>query len=235
MSRKTIEDKYKQDTLEFSGTTFFTKLESGTLPRAQQEEFIEAICRTHIRSPKILSFLYSLAPPAFDESLKHNLFEELGVSENGGVAHPELLRRVGRACGFDEKHWQRLSTRADERLRDMIMQPLLFGSLRDIGLNIMLEVIGFEWMLSRLSTRIGSALEKHMGISKENLEWFYHHSEVDIQHAEEGLDAIENFLSYYEIDEDTLETVLEITFRENIFIKHYFGEKALAESKGTFL
>ena len=84
-------------------------------------------------------------------------------------------------------------------------------------------------MLSRLSSRIGKALEQHRGLSPESLVWFYHHSEVDIRHAEEGLDSVEQYVAYYEMAFDELETLLDITFRENIFIQHYFGKLALAQ------
>ena len=52
---------------------------------------------------------------------------------------------------------------------------------------------------------------------------------MDIRHAEEGLDSVVDYVSYYEMDADELETILDITFRENIFIKRYFGVMALAQ------
>lgn len=46
--------------------------------------------------------------------------------------------------------------------------------------------------------------------------------------SHEGLDSVVNYVEYYGFDIDELEIILDITFRENIFIKRYFGEIALA-------
>jgi len=232
MSRSLIEVTYQTHSDAFSKCIQFAGLEAGKLSRYDCEVFVEAICQAHLHSPKIVSFLYALAPSHADESLKHNVLEEMGVEEEDGTSHPDLLRRLGDACHFDDLRWEKVRLAADERLRDMVIQPLMFGTLRDVGLSVMLEVVGFEWMLSRLSRRMGNALQKSLMLSEDELAWFFHHSDVDIGHAEEGIQSILEYAKFYDIDQDTFETIIDVTFRENIFIKRYFGNQALAHDKG---
>ncbi|PYS41815.1 MAG: hypothetical protein DMF71_10635, partial [Acidobacteria bacterium] len=101
---------------------------------------------------------------------------------------------------------------------------ILFGSLREFGLTVLLEVTCFEWMLSRLARPIADFLSKQRGLSPDALVWFTHHSEVDQRHAEEGLDAVVEYVKYYEIDEQDFRLISEIVFRENVFLKRYFGQ-----------
>ncbi|MFP5504110.1 MAG: iron-containing redox enzyme family protein, partial [Candidatus Sericytochromatia bacterium] len=103
-----------------------------------------------------------------------------------------------------------------------------YGSLRDVAFAVMVETIAYEWMLSRVSSRIARFLASHRGLTAESLAWFTHHSEVDIQHAEEGLDSLEAYIDYYALGREEVETIVELTMRENVFIKRYFGELTIA-------
>ena len=87
-------------------------------------------------------------------------------------------------------------------------------------------------MLSRVASRIAAALARHRGLGAEALEWFTHHSEVDIGHAEQGLDNLESYVRYHEFTPDEAFTIFDLTLRENVFIKRYFGEKALGRAMG---
>ena len=80
-----------------------------------------------------------------------------------------------------------LEAQADEDLRRIVVDPLLYGTLREVGLAALTEIVAFEYMLSRVSGRIARALTEHRRLSAAALEWFTHHSEVDIRHAEQGL------------------------------------------------
>ena len=77
-----------------------------------------------------------------------------------------------------------LEAQADEDLRRIVVDPLLYGTLREVGLAALTEIVAFEYMLSRVSGRIARALAQHRGLPAPALEWFTHHSEVDIRHAE---------------------------------------------------
>jgi pyrroloquinoline quinone (PQQ) biosynthesis protein C len=75
-------------------------------------------------------------------------------------------------------------------------------------------------------------LTTYRKLSPDAVKWFSHHSEVDLQHAERGLTIVEDFIAYYELSADEAQTIAEITMRENVFIRRYFGEKALASAVG---
>jgi pyrroloquinoline quinone (PQQ) biosynthesis protein C len=70
-------------------------------------------------------------------------------------------------------------------------------------------------------------------LSRDDLAWFHHHAEVDIAHAQQGLDTLVDYTTYYGIDDESVRTIAEITFRDNIFLKRYFDlqvETALASA-----
>ncbi|MBI2467990.1 MAG: iron-containing redox enzyme family protein, partial [Candidatus Rokubacteria bacterium] len=111
-------------------------------------------------------------------------------------------------------------------LRRIVVDPILYGTLRELGLAALAEITAFEYMLARVAGRIARALARHRGLAPAALEWFTHHSEVDIRHAEEGLANLEAYLRYYEFPEAEALTIVEMTLRENVFVKRYFGALA---------
>ncbi|MDY6900537.1 MAG: iron-containing redox enzyme family protein [Cyanobacteriota bacterium] len=219
-TRQYIEASYSKHVKFFEESEVFQCLVFGDADKAFYDCFIANVCQTHLKSPQILAFLYSAAPPAVAPHIKHNILEELGLNEEG-ISHQSLLYKLADSAGFTEEMTQRLENDFQEELKELMSQPFLFGTLKEFGLSILLEVTCFEWMLSRLSCRIGKALEKYHHLAAESLEWFYHHSE-------EGLDSVVNYIDYYGFDKDDLQAIVDVTFRENIFIKRYFGEFALA-------
>lgn len=221
--RSLIETHYACQVRGFEQSPWFQHLEQGQASPQEYDAFIFNLCQTHLKSPQILSFLYAVAPPEAAPQIKHNLLEELGLDE-AAICHPDLLYVLATAAGFDRDRQTRLAEAAQAQIRQLCTDPLLFGTIQELGLSVLLEVTCFEWMLSRLAGRIGKALATHRGLPSKSLIWFDHHSEVDIRHAEEGLDSVEQYLAYYEIEAEDLETILDITFRENIFIKRYFAD-----------
>lgn len=223
-----IESHYAEHVRFFEQTAVFQQLESGQASREFYDQFIARLCQAHLKSPQILAFLYSVAPPAAAPQIQHNMLEELGLDDEG-ICHPDLLYRLAATAGFDAEQQAALTRAAQEQLRRLCTEPLLFGTIKELGLSVLLEVTCFEWMLSRLAGRIGNALESYRGLNTADLEWFHHHSEVDVRHAAEGLDSVVQYIDYYEIEDDELDAILDITFRENIFVKRYFGAIALAK------
>lgn len=223
-----IKKHYAAHVEDFAQSTKFQQLESGQLSRDDIDQFIANLCKAHLKSPQILAFLYSVSPPAAVANIQHNMLEELGLDDEG-ICHPDLLLQLAKAAGFDAQQRDALIQGAQDQLRSLCTDPLMFGTIKELGLSVLLEVTCFEWMLSRLSSRIGKALETHRGLPSKSLEWFYHHSEVDIRHAEEGVTSVVDYVRYYDINADELEIILDITFRENVFIKRYFGAIALAQ------
>ncbi|WOD39657.1 iron-containing redox enzyme family protein [Nodosilinea sp. E11] len=221
--RSLIETQYADQVQAFADSPWFQRLEQGQASRQEYDAFIVNLCQTHLKSPQILAFLYAVAPPEAAPQIKHNLLEELGLDQVA-ICHPDLLYQLATAAGFDRDRQTSLAEAAQAQIRQLCTDPLLFGTMQELGLSVLLEVTCFEWMLSRLASRIGKALKVHRSLPSESLVWFDHHSEVDIRHAEEGLDSVEQYLAYYEIDAEDLETILDITFRENIFVKRYFAD-----------
>ncbi len=221
--RPLIEIQYASQVQAFADSPWFQHLEQGQASLEEYDTFIFNLCQTHLKSPQILAFLYAVAPPEAAPQIKHNLLEELGLDE-AAICHPDLLYVLATAAGFDRDRQTNLAEAAQAQIRQLCTDPLLFGTMQELGLSVLLEVTCFEWMLSRLAGRMGQALATHRGLPVESLLWFNHHSEVDIRHAEEGLDSVEQYLAYYEIESEDLETILDITFRENIVIKRYFAD-----------
>lgn len=227
--RSRIEALYAKQVADFAGCREFQALEGGRATRDEYDRFIENVVRAHLRSPQLLAFLYSLAPPDAAQNLLHNMLEELGIEEEDGTAHPSLLRQLAVGAGL-EARIPELERLADGDIRRIVTDPILYGTLREVGLAALTEIVSFEYMLSRVSSRIAKALTTHRGLSVATLLWFTHHSEVDIRHAEQGLDDLESYIRYYEFtDEDAL-TIVDMALRENVFIKRYFGEMALARA-----
>jgi hypothetical protein len=221
--RSLVESEYAAQTEGFAGSDVFKSLRSGKVARKIYDEFIAHVCRTHFNSPQIVAFLYSLAPPHVAEQIRHNLLEEMGRDE-AGIAHPQLLLQLAQAAGFDHSECTELERQSREELRHLATDRILFGSLREFGLTVLLEVTCFEWMLSRMAKPIADFLSKQRGLPAEALAWFTHHSEVDQRHAEEGLDAVAEYVNYYEFDEQDFRLISEIVFRENVFLRRYFGQ-----------
>ena len=227
--RSRIEALYAKHVADFADCAGFRALEAGRASRAEYDGFIESVVRAHLRSPQLLAFLYSLAPPEAAKSLLHNMLEELGIEEEDGTAHPSLLRQLAVGAGL-ESRLPELERLADADLRRVVVDPILYGTMKELGLAALSEIVSFEYMLSRLSSRIARALATHRGLSEPALQWFTHHSEVDIRHAEQGLDDLEHYIRYYGLPDEDAMTIVEMTLRENVFIKRYFGEMALART-----
>lgn len=95
----------------------------------------------------------------------------------------------------------------------------------------MVETVAFEFMLGRLAGKLGEALGRLLNLPRDGRAWFMHHSEVDVRHAEEGLDNLVRYAAEYGIPADDALALAELTLRENVFIRGYFGtERAEAEA-----
>lgn len=225
--RSKIETLFTRHVAEFTDCANFTALESGQVPQEDYTHFIENVVRSHLKSPQLLAFLFALAPPDVAENLQHNMLEELGVEEDSGIAHPSLLKQLTAGAGLAHR-LPELEALAAADIHQTIVDPLLYGTLKEVGLSALGEITAFEFMLSRVAGRIARALAAHHGFSPATLEWFTHHSEVDLLHAAQGLDNLEAYIRYYEFSEEDALTILEMTLRENVFIKRYFGELSCA-------
>lgn len=228
--RSRIEALYARQVSELTECAEFKALESGQASKDDYDRFIENIIRAHLKSPQLLAFLYAFAPPAAAQNLLHNMLEELGIEEESGTAHPSLLRQLAVGAGLEQR-LPELERLAEADIRRIVADPILYGTLKELGLAALCEIVAFEFMLSRVAGRIARTLAAYRGLSKDTLEWFTHHSEVDIRHAEQGLDDLEEYIRYYGFTGDDAVTIVEMALRENVFIKRYFGELSLARAR----
>jgi pyrroloquinoline quinone (PQQ) biosynthesis protein C len=219
--RDAVETRFARQLEGLTDSAQLRSLEEGRATPQQYDAFIENVARAHLRSPQLVAFLYALAPPAAAADLRHNLLEELGLEDDTGRSHPELLEDLLAGAGLAHRLAD-VAACADEDLRRIVVDPLLYGTLREVGLAALTEIVAFEYMLARVSGRFARALARHRGLPASALAWFTHHSEVDIAHAEQGLNDLEAYARYYEFTEDEALTIVELTLRENVFLRRYW-------------
>ncbi len=218
--RHEIEDRFVLLVDGLTDDARFRRLTSGAASPREYEDFVTNLVRTHLRSPQLFAFLFALAPPVSAADLGHNLLEEMGVEDGAGLSHPELLRTL--AAGAGPAALARMESDADADLRRLVTGPLLYPTLREVGLAALIEVISFEYLLSRVSTTLAAGLAGYLGLSPETLAWLHHHAEVDIGHAEQGLDAIGAYASYYGIGEGDALAIADTALAGNPFLRRYF-------------
>lgn len=219
--KTTVESAFTAQVHELTNSPPFRRMESGESSPEEYDHFIANLIRTHARSPQLVAFLYALAPPDASDDVLHNLLEEVGIEEESGEPHPGMLKDLAASAGLCPvlPELERLS--ADD-LRTIASEPLLYGTLKEVGLAALCEVVAFEFMLSRVASRIERALQAHRGLPSEALRWFRHHSEVDIAHAEQGLRHIADYIRYYGFAEDEARSIIDLTLADNVFVRRYF-------------
>jgi hypothetical protein len=223
--RQHLERAYAASIRELQGAPAYARLAAGQGARAEYDALLLKVCETHLLSAHFVAFAFSLAPPRAAASFQHNLLEELGA--DGGEAHPSLLIRLLVAAGLGGEE---AAVRSAGRLRleEKVLEPLFYGSLREVGLAALVEIVGFELMLSRLASEMAGFLERYRGLSRDALAWFTHHSEVDVAHAEQGLDAIAEYVDHYRFERTDALAIVDTALERNIYVLRYFGPQALA-------
>jgi len=218
-----LERAYAASVRELRRSPAYARLAAGEGTTAEYQALILRICETHLLSAHFVAFAYALAPPGAAKSFEHNLLEELGAE--GGEAHPRLLVRLLTAAGLGHEE---AAVRSAGRLRleEKVLEPLFYGSLRDVGLAALVEIVGFELMLSQVATEIAGFLGQRLGLSPEALAWFLHHSEVDVGHAEQGLDAVAEYVDHYGFALPDAMSIVDTALEQNIYVVRYFGPHA---------
>jgi len=227
MDTATIRELLERHVTAFTRAPAFAELEDG---KAEYDAFIENVARTHLQSPQLVAFLYALAPPAAAPDLLENLLEETGRKGPLERPHPQLLEDLLVAAGLADR-LPTIRAEAEDDLRRLVAEPLLYGTLRDVGLAALTEIVAFEFMLSHLAGRIAVALATHRGLPARALEWFTHHSEVDVRHAEQGLKNLATYVGYYGIGDDEALAIIETSLREDVFARRYFRAPKAAEPR----
>ena len=128
-----VEQKYKEHTDEFASCPEFQKIESGAASHEEYDAFIANVFRTHQNSPNFLAFLLALTAPVAFDRVKHNLLEELGIEEEDGESHPDLLLALLEGAGLTDR-MDELHGMAKETMKALIVEPMFYESLREYGL-----------------------------------------------------------------------------------------------------
>ena len=220
--RSRVESLYAGQIAEFLACPDLQALESGAMSRDEYDGFIANVVRAHLQASQLVAFLYAVAPPTTADSRLDNLLEELH--------HPGLLRQFAVGAGLGDRLPELEALAADD-IRRVVAEPILYGTLKEFGLAALSEIVAFEYMLARIASRIAAALAAHRGLSRKTLTWWTEHAEVDRRHAEQGLDDLEAYVRFYAIDAEDALAIVEMTLRENVFVKRYLGEGAAARTR----
>ena len=219
--RAIVEAEYERQIDALAGSAEFVSLEAGRADPNAVVAFLENIYRTHVKSPQIVALLYATSAPAATATMLDNLCEELGLVDRGS-SHPQLLRTMLQHAGVQGPRLRVLEEDAERDLRRLLSEPLMFATLKETALSILLEVTSFEWTLARLGNPIAKALNTHAGMDWHALEWFTLHAELDVRHAEEGLSAVVAFVEFFGLDLEDVQTIVDLTFRQNVLLRRYF-------------
>jgi len=227
---------YEKATAEFIESREFQVLVSGQAAPNFVRQFLFNVFRTHYLSAHIVALCFAALPSNAAVLLKENLLEEMGHSEDE-PPHSALLLKLAEGIGCTPQEIDKLIDDARRRVAVFCATRVPLATLREICLAVLLETLSFEFMLSRCSGQIATALREHYGVAKAALEWFELHSEVDIRHAEEGLTVIEDYLVFHQIGDPTFDLIQRAALGK-VFSKHYFPaqERAFAlpvESKNA--
>jgi len=99
----------------------------------------------------------------------------MGRSEKKNLTRPLLVELV-RGIGFPRNEVDQLITDARKRVAIFCATRVPVATLRELAYLSFLETMSFEFMLSRCSSEIATALTNHYSIPKTALLWFELHS-----------------------------------------------------------
>ena len=213
--RAHLEELFEAQTAELVASEPFRALETGAATAADYDRFVAAVVRTHLKATEYVAFLCALGVPESSESRLRNLLEELH--------HPGLLRQMAAGAGLGDR-LPELEAQAADDIRRLVVEPVLYRTLGEVGLAAFCEVVAFEYMLARLAGRIAAFLAARRGLGPVTLRWWTEHAEVDVQHAAEGLADLEAYARYYGLANEDGLAIAQLTLRENVFLRRYFPD-----------
>lgn len=212
---------FEQATADFKQSSEYRNLVGGSAGVASAHEFLRNIFRTHYLSSHIVALCFAALPSAAAEMLKENLLEEMGRSEHE-PPHSQLLMEMAQVIGFSAGEITQLIDDARQRVAIVCASRVPVATLRELCLSVLLETMSFEFMLSRCSSELASALADKCSIPRAALHWFELHSEVDIRHAEEAITVIQDYGEFHRISDELFEQIAGFTLGEQLFCRHYF-------------
>src|SRR5512145_1717830 len=161
---------YENATTEFIESAEFEALVSGQASSEFVREFVRNVFRTHYLSSHIVALCYASLPSKAAAVLRENLLEEMGRSEDE-PPHSALLLKLAEGMGFTADEIESLIDNARRRVTVFSATRVPFSTLREICLAVLIETLSFEFMLSRCSGKIATALSERYGISTAALSW----------------------------------------------------------------
>jgi muconate cycloisomerase len=212
---------FEQATNDFTQAREYRDLVGGGAGMATAHEFLRNIFRTHYLSSHVVAFCFASLPSAAAETLRENLLEEMGRSESE-PPHSALLMEMARVIGFTDDEVNQLIADARRRVALVCASRVPVATLRELCLSVLLETMSFEFMLSRCSSALASALSEKYAIPHAALRWFELHSEVDIRHAEEAITVIQDYSEFHQISDALFEQIAGFTLGDQLFCRHYF-------------
>jgi hypothetical protein len=218
-SRTHIQALFQHATDEFTGCNEFSALEAGSARRRDYDRFIVNFLRTHLRSQQLLAFLFSIAPPEASNLARQRIIDELGPQGTS------LLHKLADAASLSPLMVE-LEDQAVEDVRRIVVDPMLYPSLREVAFGALVEFEAFQYFLSRIGGRIAGALTRHRKLPPAAVMWFNRFSHINL---DQSFTMLEDYLAYYEITPGHAQTIAEVTLRENVFIKRYFGLNSFGE------
>ncbi len=215
---------YEKATGEFIASAEFAALVGGRATPEFVREFARNVFRTHYLSAHIVALCFAALPSHAAALLKENLLEEMGRSDDE-PPHSALLLKLAEGTGCTPAEIDQLIADARRRVSEFCATRVPMATLREICLAVLIETLSFEFMLARCSGKIAAALASHYAIAKASLSWFELHSEVDIRHAEEGLNVVADYLAFHQISDASFE-IIQRAALNHVFTKHYFPAHA---------
>lgn len=219
--RREIKQMVETQIAIFASSQLFQFLVQGQADSAAYDRFLSHLFKTHIQAAKRLAFLYAIAPPSSSSTIKGQLLAELGLGEGHPPPSSSLLQLMN-AVGYDSTtlaHWM---VDAYQEIHRLLSDPPLYPKMRSLGLHLFLETCSFEWMLSRLATRMGDFLMTHRKVDRTDLGWFYFRPTRGIAEERDELETIAAYVGTLAIPPEEVEVVLKNTFSGNLFLKRYF-------------
>ena len=120
--RSEIATLFARHAFALTNSTDFQALESGQAAPEDYTRFIGNVVRTHLKLPPLRAFLFTLAPPDITAHLLHSKLEEPGTTEDAGIAHSSLLKRLAASAGLAPQ-LPALEALAAADIRQMIVDP----------------------------------------------------------------------------------------------------------------
>jgi hypothetical protein len=223
LSRAALCKRYLDHAEQFTEHAMFRSLEAGRSDAAGYDAFLRRVSLTHLHRPRVVAFLRSVAAADIVDRLRLDLLEPIQIDRNGFDRPSPLeamliVSRIGRELPT-------LRSQAQEEFDAALADPRPYATKMDLGFAMLIEAVAFEFMLDRIGRRICEFLQRHRGLPKYALCWFNRAS--NSSRAAHGLNDILAFAECYRTRPAAVSEIVDTALGENIFVKRYFGWRAL--------